>query len=135
MEFQLLLKELNTHNLPRKEFAISSSGVLAMRGIREANDIDLVVSNKLWKLLSKKLDITENPNRPLIQLSENISALGNAWEKGFDLYTNEELVRMAEDIDGILYVPLDIVIRMKKRNSREKDLRDLELIEQYKLQR
>lgn len=131
MDFQLLIEELNTHNLPKGQFAISSSGVLAVRGIREANDIDLVAASSLWNTLSQKHPVVKNANRPLIQLSQNISVLGDAWIEGFDLYTNDQLIQMSENINGINYVPLETIAIMKKRSGREKDLKDIDLIQDY----
>jgi hypothetical protein len=131
MNFHLLLSELETHNLPKNDFAIGSSGVLAVRGIREANDLDIVVTNKLWNRLAKKNNILVSNSRPYIQLSGNIQILGNAFEKNFDLYTNDELVSKAEYINEIKYILLDLVVIMKQKIGREKDIRDIQLINEY----
>jgi hypothetical protein len=65
MQFEKLLNELKKLNLPPDEFAITSSGCLAVRGIREANDLDLVVSDKLFDDLSKRKNIIKEFNTTL----------------------------------------------------------------------
>ena len=42
-----LFEEFRGLNLPLGEYVVVSSGVLAIRGIREAGDIDAIVSEKL----------------------------------------------------------------------------------------
>ena len=48
------LKELDKLNLPKKSYAITGSGPLAIRNIRNADDIDILVKRDLWKTLIKK---------------------------------------------------------------------------------
>jgi len=54
MKIDILLAELDKLNLPDDQYAITSSGPLAIRGIREANDLDIIVTPKVWTELSKK---------------------------------------------------------------------------------
>ncbi|MBU4381382.1 hypothetical protein L6255_02740 [Candidatus Parcubacteria bacterium] len=51
MKIDILLEELDKLNLPKDQYAITSSGSLAIRGIREANDLDIIVTPKVWKEL------------------------------------------------------------------------------------
>jgi hypothetical protein len=48
MPFAEQLNELRKLNLPRDGFVICGSGPLAVRGIRDSHDVDLVVKKKLW---------------------------------------------------------------------------------------
>ena len=48
------LEELKCLNLPSGEYAIIGSGPMAIRGLREANDIDVVVKKTLWLELLKR---------------------------------------------------------------------------------
>ena len=48
------LAELKALNLPLGHYAIFGSGPLAVRGIREAADLDIIVSESLWKELLPK---------------------------------------------------------------------------------
>jgi len=129
MDFSKLLEELNSLNLPADQYAITSSGVLAVRGIREAKDLDLVVTDSLFGELAKKYPVTNSEYNDSIKIG-NVEILGNF--KGGGLYTNEDQIKSGEMIDGHRYVNLDMIIAFKKALGREKDLKDLELIESYK---
>ena len=50
-KFKELLKKVKELNLPQNQYAIFGSGPLAIRGIRDSNDIDLIVKKKLWNKL------------------------------------------------------------------------------------
>jgi len=52
--FNKLLKELKVLNLPSEDFAIFGSGPMAVRRIKDINDLDIVVKPKLWEELKKK---------------------------------------------------------------------------------
>ena len=54
------LQELKQLNLPADQFAVFGSGPLAIRNIRESNDIDLIVKEKLWQKLSQKYKVEDN---------------------------------------------------------------------------
>jgi len=49
-----LLKELRKLNLPEGEFAVFGSGPMAIRGIRPAGDLDLIVTPAVWDFLLKR---------------------------------------------------------------------------------
>jgi len=132
MELDILLEELDKLNLPNDQYAITSSGVLAIRGIREANDLDIVVSPKLWAVLSKKYKV-KNEGFESIDVG-NIQIL---WEGSF--YTNSAVTTVAEQINtadvikGYRFVNLGLIKKFKELTGREKDKRDLELIKIYEL--
>ncbi len=51
------LDEVKKLNLPRKKFALFGSAPLAIRGIRENKDIDLIVKKEVWNTLIKKYPV------------------------------------------------------------------------------
>lgn len=128
MNFKDLLKELDTLDLPKDQYAITSSGPLAVRGILEAHDIDLVVTPKLWEALKQKYPVKPMELCDSIQI-ENIEILGNFRDER--LFTSEDQINQADVIDGHRYVGLEMIIAFKKQLGREKDKRDLELLENY----
>jgi len=117
------LNELEALSLPKGKYAIFGSGPLAIRGIRESNDIDIIVKLELWqKLVEKYADK---------QVNEKLISIGNieiykSWKPWFE--NVNELIEQAEEINGLPFVKLDYVLQWKKEMGREKDLRDVELI-------
>lgn len=135
MKFELLIDKLKQLNLPPDQYAVISSGVLAVRGIREANDLDLVVTNSLWKLLTQRYQTERTKHRPVIRPDPDIEILGPAYDPDHDLFESDRLVRQAELIDNIPYIPLETTKLIKQKMGRTKDLRDIKLINQYQKNR
>lgn len=114
--------------MPSNEYAITSSGPLAVRGIREAKDIDIIVNDKLWQELIKKYPVKQMSFNEAINIGD-IEVMGNFTTN--QLVPTETQIAEADIIDGRRYVNLDTIIKFKKLLSREKDLADLKLIEDY----
>lgn len=53
MNYLELLRELDKLSLPKNQYAITSAGTMAIRGIRQTRDIDLIVTDELWEELAK----------------------------------------------------------------------------------
>jgi len=117
--------ELENLNLPKDKYAIFGSGPICIRGLREANDIDIVVKEDLWDYLTTIYPV--NKEKELIRTG-NIEIFKN-WSPWFK--DVNELINTAEIINGFPFVKLDYVIKWKKAMGREKDLKDIELINKH----
>ena len=130
MEFDSLLKDLKKLNLPKNEFAIFGSGPLAIRGIRDSRDLDIIVKPELWSNLAEKHKIEEfkvEPKKQFIKIGEiEIYPDWLPWLKDID-----KLINTADFINGLPYVKLKYVIKWKEMFNREKDKKDIELIEKW----
>jgi len=120
-------EKLATLQLPESSYIVVGSGILSALGIRESGDIDLVVSEEVFRSFGEQ-----------------------GWEQGFwgddpvfrkDIFdacnvwygeTVEDLLAKAQIVDGVPYLSLDDVYEWKKQKGREKDLRDLALIDEYR---
>lgn len=133
MDIYKLLKELDSLNLPKDEYAIISSGVLAIHNIREANDLDIIVTDKVWDKLSQGHPVEHLPTTDKISIG-NIEILHN-WSKEMIEATAplDEQIKTADIIDGHRFVKLDLVKKFKQKLGREKDLKDIKLIDNYLL--
>ncbi len=120
------LDELKALDLPPGSFAIFGSGPLAVRGWREAKDLDIIVRKPVWDRLSERYPTNEKGNGILIG---HVEAFAD-WKPWFD--DASMLIDTAEIIDGLPFVRLEHVISWKKSMGREKDLKDLELIERMR---
>ena len=123
------LEELDKLDFLTDDYAITSSGPLAVRGIREAKDIDIVVTDSLWRKLKKKYSVEEKEVCDIIKIGE-IDILGN-FKFNDPKYTSENQVQNADIFLGKRFVNLETVVYFKKKLGRDKDLKDIELITQY----
>ena len=117
--FNELIEKVRALNLPAGTFAIFGSGPMAVRGLREPNDIDLIITKETYWLFKKRKDELEK---------EGID-LWDSWGPGdWDV---SSLIKSAEMIDGMPYVTLDHVIAWKEKNNRPKDIADIKIIKKY----
>lgn len=134
-----MFTSFKTLNLPLGQYAITSSGVLGIRNIREIADIDIIVTGKLWDNLALNHGvIEENSVKKIVLLEGLVEVLG---EKSFTSLkdqnqnnlapTIEERIATAEVIDGLAFESLENVSFFKRLMGREKDFKDLLLIEQW----
>jgi len=122
--FRKLLGELKKLNLPSDQFAIFGSGPLAVRNIRDVDDLDVIVKPDLWKELCKK---HENENNKVIHIGR--IDLFRQWIPWFDDII--PVIDSADIIDGIRYVNLEYLLKWKKAMNREKDQKDIKLINEF----
>ncbi len=126
-----IVKEVKKLGLPKGSYIVFGSGALAMRGIRETKDIDLVVTKKVYNNLKKEGWKEEEPleGRPVVT-SGNYEA-APAWNFGDYNPSLKELLETADYIDGVPFANLREVIKWKKAFGRENDLKDIKLIKNY----
>jgi hypothetical protein len=118
------LEELKALNLQPGDYAIFGSGPLAVRNLREAKDIDFIVSDKIWPDLKNKYLQYYNPEKNFVSVG-NLE-FSNTWT---DFAGDPQaLIKNAEFIEGLPFVRLEYVLEWKKNRGSEKDLRDIELI-------
>jgi hypothetical protein len=121
-----LIDELRTLRLPVDEFAVFGSGPMAIRGLKEPGDLDIIVTNRLWTTLLVDHQIIDRETYHLIQI-ENIDFFEDTYpERDID-----RLICTADVIDDIRYVSLDEILSWKRQRNLDKDKIDIQLIESY----
>ncbi|MBI2595214.1 hypothetical protein HYW46_00575 [Candidatus Daviesbacteria bacterium] len=117
MNFEKLLKKLKALNLPRDEFVVVSSGSMAVRGIRDARDLDILVTDKLWSSLSEKYPIKNENGIDKIEVhSKDIEILGaGSIFRDSSIASLEEIFRSADIFDGIRYINLELLKKFKQK--------------------
>lgn len=131
---QELFDELRGLNLPTREFLITASGPLGIRMLREITDVDLKVTDKLWDELAKTHEVFYDDCEVMkLRLSDNIEVMCEASfaGKNSDAPKIEQQIAEAELIDGLPFENIQTTLYFKKRSSREKDARDVILIEKW----
>ncbi len=123
------LEELKALQFPIGEYVIVSSGPMAIRGIRECSDIDLIVSDKLFEELSQKYPVIKGTHVSKIDIG-NISCM-HRTDNPDDLYPTKKQIAEAEMIEGFPFQSLETCLYFKENSDREKDKNDVKLIKEY----
>eukprot|EP01102_Stenamoeba_stenopodia_P014594 TRINITY_DN4869_c0_g1_i1.p1 TRINITY_DN4869_c0_g1~~TRINITY_DN4869_c0_g1_i1.p1 ORF type:complete len:143 (-),score=32.36 TRINITY_DN4869_c0_g1_i1:142-570(-) len=121
------LEQLIKLQLPAGQYAVFGSAVLAAHGLRENYDLDVVVSASLFESLLKKGYTPTPTNASVIRIDDWLEIVKD-WTPTLSVGV-DKLIADAEIIDGIPFVQLSYLVESKKLRNKEKDQRDLALIE------
>ena len=111
---------------PIGSYVIAGSGPMAVRTMREAVDIDVLVNAPLWAALEQKHEATG--------ATKNRIAIGRLeiWKDWMNLTGKiDEMIENCEIIEGFPFIKLSYTIDWKRHLERSKDLADIAMIENY----
>ncbi|MFA6158230.1 MAG: hypothetical protein WCV82_04195 [Candidatus Paceibacterota bacterium] len=130
-----IINQVKNLKLTKDQYVVVGSGIMAMHGLKEIHDIDIVVSpeifegckNKGWKTMHYTY-----PDKPgEIYLKQgDIELYTDVNCRNFNP-TLQELLSKAEYFSGIPFICLDDLIKFKTEYNRPKDHKDIELMENY----
>ncbi|MDB5260654.1 MAG: hypothetical protein JWN37_885 [Candidatus Nomurabacteria bacterium] len=134
MKYTDIFTLIKSLNFPPDKYVVIGGAAMAGRKIKETTDIDILVSQDLLEELKKKPEWHYHPriiptepsglvnNEGTVELYPTIGGTN----KGF-----EEVRKDSEMIQGIPFATLSHVVEIKKIYSRNKDLKDIEIIKKY----
>lgn len=132
MKFDELINELDKLGFPVDQFVVVSSGALAVRGIREARDLDILVSASLWSDLEKRYPVMEEVGMKKIEFGDFIEILGGgSFFHDESIATYDQIFDTADVLDGRRFINLKLLRKFKVKMGREKDKKDVELIDKF----
>jgi len=121
------IEELQALNLPVGKYAIFGSGPLAIRDIRDSNDIDVIVTADVFANLKEKYPKSINQEKNSVNIGH--IEIFNNWPNFSDQI--DQLIQTAEIINDLPFVKLDYVVEWKTNSNRLKDQKDLNLLINY----
>ena len=131
MTGEQIVAKVKALGFPEKSYVVFGSCPLALAGIREANDVDMVVSPDLFKQLKLAgwKELHKNPDD--IPLIYDVFEAHENW--GFSSYSPslKQLLATADIVDGVPFASLEEVRKWKAYGERPKDIADLALIDAY----
>jgi len=130
----LKFKALRSLNLPLGHYAVTGSGPMGVRNLRELGDVDLIVSQVLWDELAMQHGVvTQDGVEKIVIAGKGIEAFkeGSFPTPKRKAPSVAERIAQAEIIDGLPFESLEHVIYYKREMGREKDLIDIQLIEDW----
>ncbi len=126
------VKELG---LPLDQMIIIGSGILDQLGIRQSADIDVATNREALEEIArsdgwvKKLD--KNQRQYLVKHDGSVE-IWDGWEIDGRIVEYDELLGYAVEYDGVKFVGLDFLRQWKDWRGREKDMRDIRLIDEWR---
>lgn len=128
-DFIQRVKELK---LPTGEFMVCGSGIMDVFDIRKAQDIDILVSPKLFNMLEKEQDWKRsNKYPPPLEHPFGIAEAKQTLDFMQENYSLQEALPLATIIDGIPFMGFEMLVNAKRQLARDKDLTDIDLIKKY----
>lgn len=118
-------------DLPKGSYIVFGSAPFAVLGIREVNDIDLLVTPELYEKLEKNGWEKVNKGPKDAPVTFDIFEAHPNWDFSPYAPTLSELLSRSFEIEGITFASLEDVRKWKEASGRPKDLVDLKLIDDY----
>ena len=123
-------------NLPLDQIIVIGSGILDQLGIRPASDIDLAASSDLMKKLSEEsgdwLKKFDDNQRFYFVKDDGSAEVWDGWDFDGQTVSYDDLLDYAVEYDGVRFVDLEVLRKWKSWRGREKDVRDVELIDEWR---
>jgi len=128
-----IFKLINDLNLKRGTYTITGGAVLQAYGLRDANDIDILVLPKVYREFRLSGWPEQETATGRIVLVKGIYEMGRDWNFPMCSFTAKvtDLIKSSDIINSIPFVSLEEVLRWKKSLKRRKDLLDIKLISDY----
>lgn len=118
-------------SLPKNSFIVFGSCPMALAGLRESSDIDLLVTPELRTNLKERGWVEINKGKDDHPLSSGIFEAHDNWSFSSYSPTLKHLLSSATITEGIPFASLHEVRKWKAASGRPKDATDIELIDNY----
>ena len=126
-----IISKVKELNLPKGSYVVFGSCPMTIAGIREAGDIDMLVSKEVFDDLRTKGWKVVDKGREDKPLTYDYFEAHDNWNFSSYNPTLEQLLEKATYIEEVPFASLEDVLKWKKASSREKDLKDIELIQKH----
>lgn len=134
MSGQTFIDKVRGLGLPLDECIVIGSGILDQLGLRQAADIDLVVSEELHSQLGAVFQgwtAKERDGQIFFIDNANSAELWLDWPLEDRRWGFDELIEHSTVIEGVRFVSLDFVKRWKIWRGLPKDIEDVALIKEF----
>lgn len=131
MTGQDITRKVKKLGLANGSYVVFGSCPMAVAGIRESSDIDLLVSEAVFEDLKKQGWQTlhkDKNDKPLVKGDFDVHT---NWDFSSYAPTLKHLLASATVVDGVPFASLEEVRKWKVSSGRPKDLADIKLIDGY----
>jgi len=119
---------------PIGEYVVVGSAIMEVCGIRKTNDLDIVVTPALFERCKQagwSVQPWTKPGKKGEWLKKDDCDILLDCSYGDAKFDASDLIREAEVYEGIPFMGLERLIVFKRAYGREKDAKDIDLIEKY----
>ena len=132
MDKDLFINAVKELGLPEEDYVIIGSGILCALSIRQADDIDIVVSERIFNSLSQSDDWNRNSfDDGTFVLVKGVYEIGADRKLEGAKPTLEELKEDQTLVHGVPFISIKRIMGLKLERGWAKDLVDVELIQAY----
>jgi hypothetical protein len=126
-----IIIKIKALQLPLGGYVVFGSSPLAVAGLRESDDIDMLVSEEVYASLQQAGWQQIDKGYGDEPLTYDVFEADKTWN--FTSYSPklEHLLKTADIIDGVPFASLEEVRKWKSTSGRPKDSHDVELIDAY----
>lgn len=130
-----LIESVRELQFPSDEYIVAGSGIMSALGLKEAHDIDIIVSDRLFDELKSQgwevVAYTYPDKLGQVYLRKGVIEIYHDVNCGKFNPSRAELMKRKVVIDGINFICLEDLLRFKKEYNRPKDIQDMMVIEKY----
>lgn len=126
-----LIEKVRSLNFPLGQYVVIGSGVLEALGLRKANDVDISVTTELYGRLRKTNEWEEEERHSKIFLKKGKIEINPKLDWDEFPVTAQEAISSALIVGNIPFMNLKHTRQFKQALGREKDIKDIQLIEEY----
>ena len=124
-----IFQEIKSFHLPKGKYIVGGGAALEAYGIRKATDIDIAVTKDVYRKLKNDgwKERVVNGNKGLTKGRVDLAVGYMCGRRRMGVST---LLKTARIINGVAFINLRQIIKIKKDAGRLKDVRDIRLIKQ-----
>lgn len=126
-----IFEKVKALSLPIGQYVVFGGGPLDAHGIRNTNDVDILVTADLYETLRNQGWEEKKWSDRGSYLAKGDVQVDDSWHYGSYDPSPEEIIVQAEIIQEVPFAPLNEVIKWKRAFARPKDLADIKLIEDF----
>jgi len=135
MRGEKVVKIIKNLNLPKGHYVVFGGSTLAIRNLRDAQDIDLFITDKLYTELLQngwRVSSSDSTKNYLLNYVEGIEIQAyKRWQKEGWQPNFKDYLKTPEVFKGIPLMPLAEMRKWKEYTARQKDLLDVKLIDDF----
>ena len=116
-----IIAKVKALNLPKKSYVVFGSCSMAALGIREAQDIDMLVSKTVFDMLKRAGWQEVDKGQEDKPLTHDVFEVHDNWNFSSYSLTLEQLLATANIIDGVPFASIEEVRKWKVASARPKE--------------